>query len=163
MDNNEQQISNNELAVSLKALTGTVNNLAVNVNELTGTVNNLAVNLNDLTVIVNDAFQKVDEHILEMKQDIKELKTDVAGLKTDVARLQTDVTRIDATMVTKDYLDRKLADLRADFGGMIRKEDSKIDAVVDKLEEKKVIESNESTDLKIMGAFVKKASVITNE
>jgi hypothetical protein len=39
-------------------------------------------------------------------------------------------------MVTKDYLDNKLADLRADFGGLVRKEDLKVDEVIDTLENK---------------------------
>jgi len=46
-------------------------------------------------------------------------------------------------MVTKDYLDTKLADLRGDLVVMMRKEDNKLKALVEILKEKKVINNEE--------------------
>ena len=41
---------------------------------------------------------------------------------------------IESTMVTKDYLDEKLADLRGDLTILIRKEDTKLKTLVEVLQ-----------------------------
>ncbi len=47
-----------------------------------------------------------------LKTDVACLKTDVACLKTDVGALKTDVGYLKTAMVTKDYLDDKLAQFK---------------------------------------------------
>lgn len=54
---------------------------------------------------VDRQFERVDKQLAEVKQDIKEIK---------------------AVMVTKDYLNEKLTDLRGDLTVLIRKEDNKV-------------------------------------
>ncbi|MBI5654706.1 hypothetical protein HZC53_03585 [Candidatus Uhrbacteria bacterium] len=44
--------------------------------------------------------------------------------------IETDIRQIKATMVTKSYLDDKMADLRGDLVSIVRKEDSKVDTFV---------------------------------
>lgn len=41
------------------------------------------------------------------------------------------LTKVEATMVTKDYLDDKLSDLRGDLVVLMRKEDMKVKKLVD--------------------------------
>ena len=45
-------------------------------------------------------------------------------------RVDQRLDRVEATMVTKDYLDEKLADLRGDLVVLTRKEDEDDDALV---------------------------------
>lgn len=52
-------------------------------------------------------------------------------------------------MVTKDYLDDKMADLRGDLVVLTRKEDTKLRALVDILKEKSVLNIEEAK--KILG------------
>ncbi|NQV12215.1 hypothetical protein HQ524_02540 [Candidatus Uhrbacteria bacterium] len=66
--------------------------------------------------------KSTEENFVIVKADISDLKTDVGVLKTDVAvlkisveKLETNVTRIDSQMVTKHYLDDKLANLRGEL------------------------------------------------
>jgi polyhydroxyalkanoate synthesis regulator phasin len=77
-----------------------------------------------------------------LKTDVTGLKTDVAGLKTDVAGLKTNVATIKATMVTKEYLDDKLSDLRGDLVALVRKGDRKLAAVVDELVKRQVFDED---------------------
>ncbi len=51
-----------------------------------------------------------------------------------LGRVESDIGSIKATMVTKDYLDDKLADLRGDLIGIDRRVDGKIDFLTGHLE-----------------------------
>ncbi|MDP3900171.1 MAG: hypothetical protein Q8Q23_03770 [bacterium] len=53
------------------------------------------------------------------------------------------LTRVEATMVTKDYLDDKLADLKGDIITVIRKEDTKLKTLVNILEKRKTLTADE--------------------
>lgn len=57
------------------------------------------------------------------------------------ANLESRVGAIEDTMVTKDYLDEKLTDLRGDIVVLVRKEDRKLGALVDALVERHVLDS----------------------
>ena len=65
------------------------------------------------------------------------------GLENRMGTLETKVARIEATMVTKDYLDDKLADLRGDLVVLLRKEDTKVRALLELLHAKKLLSSAE--------------------
>lgn len=54
------------------------------------------------------------------------------------ADIKAEIKTIKSTMVTKDYLDDKLSDLRGDLTVVMRKEDTKLCAVIDILLEKKI-------------------------
>lgn len=95
------------------------------------------------------------------KDDIKALGDDLKGFKKEVEssfkelgeaiqlfathvdkrfeKVEKDVTQIKATMVTKDYLDEKLGDLRGDMTVLVRKEDNKMKTLVEVLVEKEVL------------------------
>lgn len=60
-------------------------------------------------------------------------------LEADVTGLKADVAQIKATMVTKDYLDEKMADLRGDMVVLTRKEDKKVVAIIELLVERNII------------------------
>jgi len=58
-------------------------------------------------------------------------------------------------MVTKDYLDDKLADLRGDLNVLIRKEDTKLIALIEKLQEKKVLTDKDKSELLSLEPYAK--------
>ncbi|MDO8555343.1 MAG: hypothetical protein Q7R75_02150 [bacterium] len=76
---------------------------------------------------------------------------DATAQKTDVDKRfdQVDkrLNKIDATMVTKDYLSDKLADLRGDLVMITRKEDKKLQTLVGVLLKRKVISEAESKSI----------------
>ncbi len=59
------------------------------------------------------------------------------GINQRFNRLESDVGKIKATMVTKDYLDTRMLQLRGDLVGYDKMADAKTDALVDVLHSKK--------------------------
>jgi len=56
-------------------------------------------------------------------------------------------------MVTKDYLDEKLADLRGDLVVLTRKEDAKVRTLVEILRERKVLTDDDAKRILSMEPF----------
>lgn len=102
------------------------------------------VSTNDLLKVMQNGFAHVDAKFSQkftelfeyQKRSFSELieainilsdSTDERFNQVDARfdRLETRVTRIGATMVTKDYLDEKLFDLRGDAIAMIRRHEQK--------------------------------------
>lgn len=91
------------------------------------------------------------------KDEFDELKQDVGQLKQDVGQLKQDVTGIKSVMVTKDYLDEKLADLRGDLVVLARKEDTKLKALIHLLKKKNVISEGDEKQLLTLEPFAEMA------
>lgn len=89
------------------------------------------------------------EEIFDMVTFIK----DNAVTKEEFDELKKEVAKIQATMVTKDYLDEKLADLRGDLVVLMRKEDTKLKALIGLLKRKNVISEEDTKELLTMEPF----------
>ena len=90
--------------------------------------------INEFSNRVDDKFDKVDERF---------------------DKLEGRVGKIEATMVTKDYLDDKLADLRGDLVVLMRKEDTKMIKLVEILKRRAVITEAEEKEILSMDPFAK--------
>ena len=101
-------------------------------------VNTTAKDLKDILEIVH--FIKdtgaTQESLDAVKMELSEVKADLAA-RIDGVELR--LGSVEAKMVTKDYLDDKLGDLRGDLVVMVRKEDNKLKVLVDVLKEKKIL------------------------
>ncbi len=62
-------------------------------------------------------------------------------------------TKIEATMVTKDYLDDKLSDLRGDLVVLTRKEDLKVKKLVEILKKRQLLSDEEAKETLSMEPF----------
>lgn len=80
-------------------------------------------------------------------EEFTELKQEFTELKQDVTELKQDMIMVKATMVTKDYLDDKLADLRGDLVVLMRKEDRKLQELVQMLHVKNILTQEEMKHL----------------
>ncbi len=69
------------------------------------------------------------------------------------AKNEERLNRIEATMVTKDYLDDKLADLKGDLIVLMRKEDAKLKALIEILQRRHVISGDEAKGILSMQPF----------
>lgn len=90
---------------------------------------------------------KADLASLEARMASKE---DLIKLEARIeARMATkdDLAKLEVKMVTKDYLDEKLFDLKGDLVVMIRKEDHKTTAIVELLNKKKVFTNTEAKSI----------------
>ena len=95
--------------------------------------------INDFASHVEDRFERVDKRF--------------DGVDKRFDGIETRLDKIEATMVTKDYLDDKLADLRGDLVVLIRKEDNKMKTLTAILETHKVISQTEASKILSMEPF----------
>ena len=98
---------------------------------------------------------KAEEH----SNDIKFLKENFTSMQesiafvTETAATHDDIRRLEAKMVTKEYLDDKIADVRGGLIAMTRKEDARVNTFVETLEQKKVLSKKEADKISAMGPF----------
>lgn len=118
----------------INILNNKVDKLTENVNNLTSAVTDVLEAVNEFSTKVDEKFVKVDEKFIEV------------GKRFD---------KIEATMVTKDYLDNKLADLRGDLVVLTRKEDTKVGRLIEILKKHKIISEAETKEILSMEPFAK--------
>ncbi|HLD82305.1 MAG TPA: hypothetical protein VJA22_03830 [Patescibacteria group bacterium] len=108
-----------------------------------------------------EAIQALATH-MDQRFDLTDLRFDrlegrVGAVESRLDGVESRLDRVEATMVTKDYLDDKLADLRGDLVVLMRKEDKKLDKLVDILADKKVISDREARTIYSMEPFSRKS------
>lgn len=90
----------------------------------------------------------------ELRTELKnELKNDISSLSTEVTSLSTKVARIESSMVTKSYLDEKLANIKGDNVSLIRKEDDKVNAIIEELDTQHTLPKASITTIKSHHVF----------
>jgi hypothetical protein len=100
--------------------------------------------------------EKTNQDIWEVLSFLKDnsvAKSEFDGFRSEFNELKKEVTAIRATMVTKDYLDDKLADLRGDLVVLLRKEDTKFKTLLEILLGKKIISQPEAERILKMEPF----------
>lgn len=97
-------------------------------------------NFDNLPATKGDLKNFRDEVIVSFKELGEAIHMFANHVDNRFDRVEGDITQIKSTMVTKDYLDEKLGDLRGDMTVLIRKEDNKVKALVEVLVEKKVLD-----------------------
>lgn len=68
-------------------------------------------------------------------------------------RIESDIANIKSKMVTKDYLDDKLINLKTDLTIVLRKEDHKLEALTRLLASKKVISEADANGILSLEPF----------
>ena len=96
---------------------------------------------NEILEAVSEFSTNVDKQFQEVKGEIKQIKGEIGSIK--------------ASMVTKSYLDEKLADLRGDLVVLTRKEDTKMIKLVEILKRRAVITEAEEKEILSMEPFAK--------
>jgi chaperonin cofactor prefoldin len=89
------------------------------------------------------------------KEEVKELGDRVGRIENQVGNLENQVNHIENQMVTKDYLDEKLADFRGDLNVMMRKGDAKLLRLIQFLKEKAILNDSQVQELFSMEPFPK--------
>ena len=102
--------------------------------------------IQDVLEAVHEAVQTLTTHINERFLDVEARFNKIEGTM--------------GTMVTKDYLDEKLTDLRGDMIGFFRKENQRTNLVVDKLHEKQVFTDHDVNEIDGLGMFPARRTVV---
>ena len=96
----------------------------------------------------NEILEAINEFSTHVDQQHESLKSEIGDIKKEVGSIK-------ALMVTKDYLDEKLADLRGDLVVLMRKEDTKVVKLIEILKRRKVITEIEEKEILSMEPFAK--------
>lgn len=91
----------------------------------------------------------------EMQEQFTGLNQKFDVLSPQVESAEIDVKHIKVQMVTKNYLDTKLASQKGEIVQLVRDEDTKVNRVIDTLSEHNVVLLHTATNLKMFGPFVK--------
>ncbi len=128
----------------------TVDTLATKVDTLATKVDTLATKVDDQAKQTDDRFNDMNKKFDEVLEAINTLST-----HTDerFEQLEGDVNHMRMEMVTKNYLDDKLSDLRGDLVVLLRKEDRKVAALVEVLLTRKVISNEDAKTILAMELF----------
>ena len=92
-----------------------------------------------------DILEAINSFATNTEQRFQKLETRFDTLETRFDKLETKVIAMKATMVTKDYLDEKLAGVQGHLISVIRKEDHRLTSLIkifaqkDMLTEKEVV------------------------
>src|SRR3989344_4755544 len=118
------------------------------------TINNQqSATADDVLAAVNTFADETHQEFSNIKGEISGIKGEISGIKGEISGIKGEIISIKATMVTKDYLDEKMSDLRGDLVVMMRKEDTKLKTLVGVLKEKSVLDSNDVKRIYSMEPF----------
>ena len=104
------------------------------------------MNQNNTGTTLDDVLNAVNATSTETDKRLQNIESEITGIKGEIKNIKT-------TMVTKDYLDDKLADLKGDLTVLMRKEDTKLKMLVDILAEKKVLNDEDKKRIFTMEPF----------
>ncbi len=102
---------------------------------------------------IDDVLEAITDFADSTEQRFDGLEKRFDGLETRFDGLDNKVKTVETQMVTKDYLDRKLINLRDDLVLHIQKLDQKDTALVDVLQKKKVISKSERDGIVALRPF----------
>ncbi len=102
---------------------------------------------------IDDVLEAVNSGFTDMEQRFQKLEKKVDVIDNRLDKVETRLTNVESQMVTKEYLDDKLADLRGDLVIMVRKEDTKLKKLVDILEQRQLISIDERQSIFALEPF----------
>lgn len=116
------------------------------------------ITLDDLAKMVAEGFNEATEGRRNIRNELKdglesvrsEFRGDIADVKNE---LKGDLAIIRSQMVTKSYLDDKLADLEGGVVTRQRKEDHKVNLLIEFLKKKKILGKSELKMLREIQVF----------
>ncbi len=104
---------------------------------------------------VDKKIDSLDEKVGKLDKKIGKLDEKVGSLDEKVDNLNDEFLKLQTRVVTKDYLDEKMADLRGDLVVMMRKEDNKFQKLVEIMQNKKLLDDTEVEKILSMEPFAK--------
>ncbi len=116
-------------------------------NELLEAINGYADKIEVRLIGVEGAVNRLDDRLTGVEGAVNRLDVRLTGVEGAVDRLGVRLTRVESLMVTKDYLDDKMADLRGDVLTVLRKEDTRLTRLVEKLREKNLFDEHDVEEL----------------
>ena len=115
----------------------TLQNVMESIQVLNGSMVDLKTSMEGRMEKMDGGMEKMDGRMGNIEGSIQEVVESVVEFSTHVDvrfdRLEGRVTTIETTMVTKNYLDEKIFQLRGDLVALARKGNTKLSVLVDEL------------------------------
>ena len=108
--------------------------------------------LNEFGEIVNNGFVEMDKRFEAMDKKFDNMEN---KFEKRFVSVEGRLTKIESQMVTKEYLDDKLADLKGDLVAKVRLEDEKVNKTIDLLDKHEIIPGDELKAVKDIELFPK--------
>ncbi|MFA5130017.1 MAG: hypothetical protein WC477_03810 [Patescibacteria group bacterium] len=102
---------------------------------------------------VDHRLNNLESDVGTMKSDMGTMKSDMGTMKSEMGSMKFEITSIKSQMVTKDYLDDKLADLKSELIILTRKENTKLSVLVEELVVSKTLTRKTADRILLMEPF----------
>ena len=107
---------------------------------------------------VDGRFDAVETRMDRIELRVTGIESRVTGIESNVAGVESKVSGIETRMVTKDYLDDKLADHGSRYGELIRKTNGKIETLADCLVAEGSLSSKSAETIVLSEPFARKGN-----
>lgn len=133
MPDTNNEPTNRELLEAIQGFGKMTQTNTEDIKTLTGAVGTLKDTVSTLTEDIQDLKESVNVFASNTEQRLKSLESDMGIIKSQ--------------MVTKEYLDEKINNVRGDLVALVRKEDDRVTGFVDMVHKNKGISTNEAVYL----------------
>lgn len=116
-------------------------------------IHDLADIMNDFASRTEGHFDKIDHQFEKVDHQFKKIDARFDKIEGRMDKVENRLNQIGSSVVTKDYLDEKLADLRGDLVVLVRKEDKKVHALIDELVERDVLDNKAANRIRNLEPF----------
>lgn len=131
--------------------------IAANSAAITAIAASTAANQAAIATLGKELNSKIDSVHKEISRDIADFAAVVGGefekVYSRLDDVESKVGRMESTMVTKDYLDEKIGEVRGDFTDMLRAEDHKVTAFVEVVADHRGMSRSDAKALLAMPPF----------
>lgn len=111
------------------------------------------MSIDELAVIVKEGFDEVTRQFDGVAKRFDGVAKRFDGINTRLDRVERRLGKVEATMVTKSYLDDKLADLEGTVIVRQRKEDQKVNLLIDLVRKRAVLKEDDVRSLREIQVF----------
>ncbi len=92
----------------------------------------------------NEILEAIGEFSNRVEQRFDKIEDRLGSVENRLEKVENKLGKVEAVMVTKDYLDDKLLDMKGDMVVMMRKEDEKVKMLVQILQRKNLLNDAEA-------------------
>ena len=137
-----------------KEILKAINGLSTEVKGVSSRVDGLSAKVDTISTGLQTLSEQVDTKIGVLSEKIDRETVSLSEQISGLANYMDErLTQTEARVVTKEYLDEKLADLRGDLVVLTRKEDHKVVALVELLRDRRVIPEDDARRILGMALF----------
>jgi archaellum component FlaC len=142
------------IVMSQEPITGELNK---KVDDLSEKVDSVLDAIGEFSTKIDERFNKIDSRLDKMDGRLDSMDSRLDKMDGRLDGMDSRLTRVESQMVTKEYLDDKLINLKADLTVVMRKEDHKHEALTNLLASKKVITDADAKSILSMEPFPQRA------